>query len=128
MKKVLPPRESLQSSIAELKAMPAGSIISSGRKLRAKSVSVNDLKQDLSDALLAESIGDLLREARSRRGMTGTELASKLGTSKVRVSQLEHAELNIELATLARVAGVLGYELQVAFVAGSERISHQHKV
>lgn len=124
MKKVLPPKESLQATITELKGMPAGSIIV-GNTENATPYSAAELKQQLSEALLAGSIGDLLREARSRRGFTGIELAKKLGISKMRVSQLERAELNIEVATLARVASVLGYELKVEFVAGQERISHQ---
>lgn len=117
MKKELPTRAALQETIAKLKTMPAGSIIPSTNSLEnATEYSAIDIKNGLSDALLAESIGEMLRQARVKSGLTGTELAARLGLSKVRVSQLERVGLDIEVSTLVRVADALGYELHLELV------------
>lgn len=118
MSKQLPSRADLQSTIAALKAMPAGSVIegATGALDAATEFSVADLEKGLSDALLTESIGAMLRHARADSGLTGTELAARLGLSKVRVSQLERVGLDIEVSTLARVADALGCELRLELV------------
>lgn len=118
MNKQLPSRANLQSTIAALKAMPAGSVIQGavGVLDAATEFSVADLENGLSDALLSESIGAMLRHARVDSGLTGTQLAARLGLSKVRVSQLERVGLDIEVSTLARVADALGCELRLELV------------
>jgi ribosome-binding protein aMBF1 (putative translation factor) len=122
MKKELPSRAILQNTIKQLKAMPAGSIIQ-GASEYATEFSVPDLQNGLSDALLAESIGEMLRQARVKSGLTGTELATRLGLSKVRVSQLERVGLDIEVSTLVRVADALGYELRLELVQRQGRVN-----
>ncbi len=125
MKKPLPPRESLQVVIQKLKAMSLGSAIPAKKDKsdQATEVTPELLKQGLNEAIVASSIGTMLREARRKRGLTGTQLATRLGMSKMRISQLEHSDANVEVATLARVAQALGYELRVELVtAGTERI------
>jgi ribosome-binding protein aMBF1 (putative translation factor) len=122
MKKELPSRANLQKTITKLKAMPAGSIIQ-GASENATEFSVSDLQNGLSDALLAESIGEMLRQARVKSGLTGTELATRLGLSKVRVSQLERVGLDIEVSTLVRVADALGYELRLELVQRQGRVN-----
>jgi ribosome-binding protein aMBF1 (putative translation factor) len=122
MKKELPSRANLQKTITKLKAMPAGSIIQCASE-NATEFSVSDLQNGLSDALLAESIGEMLRQARVKSGLTGTELATRLGLSKVRVSQLERVGLDIEVSTLVRVADALGYELRLELVQRQGRVN-----
>jgi ribosome-binding protein aMBF1 (putative translation factor) len=118
MKKELPPRASLKTAIAQLKAMPNGSIIQGSEDVvrLATEFTVADVQQGLSDALLAENIGEMLKQARLQSGLTGTELASRLGLSKVRISQLERVGSDVEVSTLARVAHALGYDLQLQLV------------
>jgi HTH-type transcriptional regulator / antitoxin HipB len=118
MKRELPPRASLKTTIAELKAMPAGSIIQGPEDAMhlATEFTVSDLQQGLSDALLTENIGEMLKQARLNSGLTGTELATRLGLSKVRISQLERIGSDVEVSTLARVAHALGYDLQLQLV------------
>lgn len=118
MKKNLPARDSLKTVIETLKAMPEGSVIGSahGALENATEFLVPELKQGLSDAVLAENIGVMLRQARLNSGLTGSQLAARLGLSKMRISQLERIGADVEVSTLARVAGALGYDLQLQLV------------
>jgi ribosome-binding protein aMBF1 (putative translation factor) len=118
MKKELPSRASLKTTITQLKAMPEGSIIQGSEDaLRlATEFTASDVQQALSDAMLTENIGEMLKQARLRSGLTGTELAARLGLSKMRISQLERIGADVEVSTLARVAHALGYDLQVQLV------------
>jgi transcriptional regulator with XRE-family HTH domain len=127
MKKPLPPRASLQAGIAALKAMPPGGIIQGppGAFENATEFSVLELQNALSDAVLAENIGEMLRQARVKSGLTGTELAARLGLSKARVSQLERVGLDIEVSTLVRVADALGCELHLELVQRADRASRE---
>jgi ribosome-binding protein aMBF1 (putative translation factor) len=118
MKKDLPSRASLKTVIETLKTMPEGAVIqgADGALDQATQFLVQDLEQGLSEAFLTENIGMMLRQARLKSGLTGTELAARLGLSKVRISQLERIGSDVEVSTLARVAGALGYDLQLQLV------------
>ena len=118
MKKDLLSRASLKTVIEILKAMPKGAVISLKDSAldHATEFLVKDLEQGFSDALLSDNIGVMLRQARLKSGLTGTELAARLGLSKVRISQLERIGADVEVSTLARVAGALGYDLQLQLV------------
>ncbi|HET9493258.1 MAG TPA: helix-turn-helix transcriptional regulator [Chloroflexia bacterium] len=53
-------------------------------------------------------LADRLRELRKSRHMTATGLAARAGVSKSFISQLESGRTSASLATLGRIAGVLG--------------------
>jgi transcriptional regulator with XRE-family HTH domain len=57
-----------------------------------------------------DHIGIQLAEARSRAGLTQSELAEKLGVQQSRVSRIEH-EANPRLDTVQSYARALGLEL-----------------
>ncbi|MGY2896775.1 helix-turn-helix domain-containing protein [Deinococcus sp. UYEF24] len=72
--------------------------------------------QDIREALISASIGDALRELREGQGLTGVQLAERLGVNKQRVSALEHLITDqVELATLGNVARALECELEITF-------------
>ena len=54
-----------------------------------------------------QKIGTLIQEARGHRGMTQTELATKLGTSQSAINRIEKGGQNISLEMLARISEVL---------------------
>lgn len=54
-----------------------------------------------------QKIGTLIQEARSHRGMTQSELASKLGTSQSAINRIEKGGQNISLEMLARISEML---------------------
>lgn len=53
----------------------------------------------------------LLREARSKAGLTQGQLASRLGTSQAAISKLERAGANPTFETLAAALRATGHEL-----------------
>ena len=76
----------------------------------------SEYPQDIREALISASIGDALRELREGQGLTGLQLAERLGVNKQRVSALEHLITDqVELATLSNVARALKCELEITF-------------
>ena len=59
-------------------------------------------------------IGELLRYARERAGLTQEELAGKLNTKKSAISRIENHSEDIRLSTLFHYAEALGKKLQVS--------------
>ena len=59
-------------------------------------------------------IGELLRNARHKRGITQDELARRLQTTKSAISRIENHAEDIRLSTLKKVAEALGKELRIA--------------
>lgn len=72
--------------------------------------------QDIHEALISASLGDALRSLREARGLTGSQLAARLGVNKQRVSVLENLITDrVELATLGNVAHALDCGLEITF-------------
>lgn len=59
-------------------------------------------------------IGNLLRNARHKSGITQDELARRLRTSKSAISRIENHAEDIRVSTLKKVAEALGKELRIA--------------
>ena len=59
-------------------------------------------------------IGQLLRNARHKSGITQDELARRLRTTKSAISRIENHAEDIRLSTLKKVAEALGKELRIA--------------
>ncbi|TLU81780.1 MAG: helix-turn-helix transcriptional regulator [Chlorobium sp.] len=59
-------------------------------------------------------IGELLRYAREKAGLTQEELAGKLKTKKSAISRMENHSEDIKLSTLFHYAEALGKKLQVS--------------
>ena len=59
-------------------------------------------------------IGQMLRNARTKSGITQDELARRLRTTKSAISRIENHAEDIRLSTLKKVAEALGKELTVA--------------
>lgn len=55
--------------------------------------------------------GDLLREARLRRGLTQAELATQAGTARSQISRYERGDVVPSLETLRRLIRSCGLEL-----------------
>jgi len=58
-------------------------------------------------------IGELLRQARRRAGLTQEDLAVKLNTKKSAISRIENHSGDIRLSTLSHYAEALGKMLKV---------------
>lgn len=81
---------------------------------------VNQIKEVVAGAVLEHTVGELLRRARHNSRLTLADVGARLGVSKGRVSQLEKANVNLELKTLARTAAALGYDLVVGLKPRSD--------
>jgi ribosome-binding protein aMBF1 (putative translation factor) len=69
------------------------------------------------DQLIAvQTVGDGLRQARKRRKLTSRQLASQLDLSQTRIMELERANTQLELRTVARVAEGLGYRVKLELI------------
>jgi transcriptional regulator with XRE-family HTH domain len=69
-------------------------------------------------------LGGLLRHARRERGLTVQDVAERAGVTPSRISQVERAEVEgaLQLDTLARFAGALGYRLRYELIPEGERL------
>ncbi|MCI0650493.1 MAG: helix-turn-helix domain-containing protein [Planctomycetes bacterium] len=65
----------------------------------------------------ARTVGDILREARERQGLTQAELAKLVGTTQSAVSRLEEADRTIKLGTIQRIAKALEHRVQIRLAA-----------
>jgi ribosome-binding protein aMBF1 (putative translation factor) len=72
-----------------------------------------DLKTQLEEAILTNSLKEALEKARKSKGITLRALSQKTGVSAPRVQQVENAETKLELQTLLRHAHALGYDLSI---------------
>lgn len=59
-------------------------------------------------------IGEILRQAREKAGLTQEELASRVGTQKTAISRIENHAEDIKLSTLEKVAAALGKNIRIA--------------
>jgi hypothetical protein len=68
--------------------------------------------EPLDKTLAHAMLGELLYEARRKRGLTMQAVSEKSGVSRGRVAQIE-GKANLELQTFVRQADVLGYDVIV---------------
>jgi len=59
-------------------------------------------------------IGEILRQAREKVGLTQEELAERVGTQKTAISRIENHAEDIKLSTLEKVAAALGKKIRIA--------------
>ena len=62
----------------------------------------------------AGDIGRLIREGRTRAGMSQTELASRFGTTQSWISEVENGKETAEIGKVLRVLSYLGIELDLS--------------
>ena len=58
--------------------------------------------------------GDVIREARSRRGLSQGELARRAGTTQTYVSRIERGSVSPSFGTVQRLVHATGHKLDVA--------------
>ena len=72
--------------------------------------------RNLEQQIAVQTVGDGLRQARIRRKISSRELAKQLSLSQTRIMNLEKANTELELRTVARVAEQLGYSLKLELI------------
>ncbi|WP_461093337.1 helix-turn-helix domain-containing protein [Spirosoma gilvum] len=64
---------------------------------------------------IKQKVGQQIREARKAKGMTLREVGDQLGVAEATVSRYELGSQNLTVATLKKIADVLGMEFGVYF-------------
>jgi transcriptional regulator with XRE-family HTH domain len=85
------------------------------KNTRAKS----SLPPEVADIVVR--LGDHIRIARKRRGMTLEELASRMFVTRKTLSRLENGDSGISLAVLASALWALGFEKDLTEIAHPEK-------
>ncbi len=86
----------------------------SSRKPKAQGESFNDFKARWQNALVAESVGDVLAKARTESGLSLTQAATKTNLTRGRMAQLENDKANLEIQTIVKQAQALGYKVRLS--------------
>jgi transcriptional regulator with XRE-family HTH domain len=71
------------------------------------------------------ALGERLRLARLRRGMTQHELALRADVSRMTLARLERGELTVGLDLLVHVLGVLGLDSDLDLVARDDELGRR---
>lgn len=71
---------------------------------------------------LAAELGDRLRLARRRRGLSLDEVAARTLVSRPTISRLERGDLAVSVAVLVRYLEVLGLASDVALIAARDDV------
>lgn len=69
--------------------------------------------QDFEEGYLNFKIGVILRQAREEMGITQSEVAEKLNTTKSAISRIENHANDIRLSTLRKYAKALGKNIKL---------------
>lgn len=70
-------------------------------------------------------MGSRLRTARLRRRMSLTEMADRVGVSRVTMRHLEQGDPTVSFGVLVRALGVLGLEEDLAAVAADDELGRR---
>jgi predicted transcriptional regulator len=65
-----------------------------------------------------QAVAETFVAARSRLGLSQTEVAARMGTSQSAVARLESGDADVRLSTLERYAAALGQRLEVRLQTG----------
>lgn len=74
---------------------------------------------------LAEALGERVRLARLRRRMSATEVAERMGVSRMTFYSLEKGDLSVGLGVLVRALGVLGLDEDLDQVAADDELGRR---
>jgi len=69
-------------------------------------------------------LGDRVRKARLRRGLSAEELSAQAGISRMTLHRLERGEPTLTVATLLRVMGALGVTEDLALLLKYDEVGH----
>src|SRR5437879_1861468 len=91
----------------------------------------NEEHQEYAAAETALDLASILHRIRQERGLTQRQAAERAALQQQAVSRLEKAASNVQLGTLQRYLGALGYRLEISvidnhtgYVAGKTSLSH----
>jgi HTH-type transcriptional regulator / antitoxin HipB len=88
-------------------------------------------RQEYAAAEMALDLASMLYQIRQEQGLTQQHAAERTGLKQQAISRLEKAASNMQLGTLQRYLGALGYHIEISVidnrtgnVAGKTSLSH----
>ncbi len=88
-------------------------IVSGGSPVEGDGYTPEDIRDELSEAIVAKNVGEMISNIREQAGISLRDAAETIGVSHSRIQQLEASD-NVEVATLARVAAGLGFQVKLS--------------
>ena len=73
----------------------------------------------------AEALGERLRLARLRRRISLSDLAARVGATRITLARLERGDLSASLGLLVRLLGVLGLEADLDQLARDDELGQR---
>ena len=73
-------------------------------------------RQEYAAAETALDLASILYRIRQKRGLTQREAAERAGLKQQAISRLEQAASNMQLGTLQRYLGALGYRIEISVI------------
>lgn len=90
-----------------------------GPKVAGEGYTPERITDELTEAIVALTVGGLLSEARRASNLSLRDVAQAAGVSRARVHELESSE-NVETASILRIAGAMGYHVRLTLVPDRE--------
>ena len=112
--------------MALLERLGEGEVVRGVSPVEGDGYTADELAEELEEAVVAESVGDLLSRARQETGRSLRDVGAAAGVSHSRVRELEQSS-NVELATLARLAEALGYRATIV-LEPARKLSQMRKL
>lgn len=93
-------------------------VVNAGDRIRAKMAQDPEKAERIETELLRLRIGDEIRAARKRAGLSQKQLASKIKTGQSAISRIEQCcYIRLSLTTLVKIAIALNCELKLRFIS-----------
>jgi DNA-binding phage protein len=105
--------------MALLSQLGEGEVITGVEPVPGAGYTARELAEELAEALVADSVGELLAKAREETGRSLREVGAAVGVSHGRIRELEQSS-NVEVATLVRVARAMGYGVKIVLEPSKE--------
>jgi DNA-binding phage protein len=105
--------------MALLSQLGEGEVITNVDPVPDAGYTAQAIAEELAEALVADSVGELIAKARKETGRSLRDVGAAVGVSHGRVRELEQST-NVEVATLVRVAGALGYRVRIVLEPSEE--------
>jgi DNA-binding phage protein len=104
-----PPDDEFMALVSQL---GEGEVVTDVDPVSGAGSTVQELADELAEALVADTVGELIAKARKETGRSLRDVGAAAGVSHGRVRELEQSS-NVEIATLVRLAEALGYGVKI---------------
>jgi DNA-binding phage protein len=105
--------------MALLSHLDEGEVVTGVEPVAGGGYTAEELAQEFGEAVVADTVGELIAKARKETGRSLRAVGAAVGVSHGRVRELEQSS-NVEISTLVRVAGAMGYGVKIVLEPNDE--------